>query len=288
MKKILKRLGAYIIDLMVITIITQCLAGIPIINHQLDNYNKYYQEYSNQLKEYTTFKLELQTSFKDEKITEKEYNKIIKTSDEYKSYLEKYYGDKKITKNEYNKINKGIDQHYMKNYKKEYYNVERNSVCYFVIYLIVTIAYFVGFNYYTSGQTLGKKLFRLKIVNSKDDKEKVSILSYLIRAIFLYQPLYYIVKLIGILLLNQANYYQITSIFYDINYYLEFVVVLTIMIRTDGRGLHDLASSTRVASYDRNGYEIDRESTSLLTKRLDEKVMLKKEELKKSKNIKKS
>lgn len=288
MKKILKRLGAYIIDLMVITIITQCLAGIPIINHQLDSYNKYYQEYSNQLKEYTTFKLELQTSFKDEKITEKEYNKIIKTSDEYKSYLEKYYEDKKITKNEYNKINKSIDQHYMKNYKKEYYNVEKNSVCYFIIYLIVTIAYFVGFNYYTSGQTLGKKLFRLKIVNSKDDKEKVSILSYLIRAIFLYQPLYYIVKLIGILLLNQENYYQITSIFYDINYYLEFVVVLTIMIRTDGRGLHDLASSTRVASYDRNGYEIDRESTSFLTKRLDEKVMLKKEELKKSKNIKKS
>ena len=146
MKKILKRLCAYMIDIMVVMIITQCLSGVPLINHQLDNYNKYYQEYSNHLKEYTDFKLELQTSFKDEKITESEYNKIIKTSDEYQKYLTKYYDDKKITKNEINKINKNIDKHYMTFYKKDYYNVEKNSICYFIIYLIVTFSYFVGFN----------------------------------------------------------------------------------------------------------------------------------------------
>ncbi len=56
MKKILKRLCAYMIDIMVVMIITQCLSGVPLINRQLDNYNKYYQEYSNHLKEYTDFK----------------------------------------------------------------------------------------------------------------------------------------------------------------------------------------------------------------------------------------
>ena len=76
MKKILKRIGAYFIDMMVVMLITQCLSGVPFINKQLDTYNKYYQEYSNALKEYSEFKLELQNSFKDEKITEKEYNKI--------------------------------------------------------------------------------------------------------------------------------------------------------------------------------------------------------------------
>ena len=283
MKKILKRLFAYMIDIMVVMIITQCLSGIPLINHQLDHYNRYYQEYSNHLKEYTEFKMELQSAFKDEKITEKEYNKLVSISSDYQKYLKEYYDDKKITKNEYNKINKNIDKYYMKNYKKEYYNVERNSVCYFIIYLIVTLFYFVGFNYYTSGQTLGKKLFRLKIVNSRGEGDKVSLLSYLIRGIFLYQPLYYLVKLIGIFVLNSNNYYQITSIFYDINYYLGFIIILTVMIRMDGRGLHDLASSTRVASYDRNGNEIDRETISFVTKRLDEKVVAKKKEMKKKK-----
>ena len=56
--------------------------------------------------------------------------------------------------------------------------------------------YFIAFNKYTNGQTLGKKVMRLKIVNSKDIDAKVPIWSYLVRAIILYQPIYYLVKLL--------------------------------------------------------------------------------------------
>ena len=283
MKKILKRLGAYFIDMMVVMLITQCLSGVPLINKQLDNYNKYYQEYSNALKEYSEFKLELQNSFKDEKITEKEYSKIIKISDDYKQEIEKFYDDKKITKKEYKTINKNMDNHYLKIYKKLYSKVEKNSICYFIIYLITTIFYFVFFNYYTNGETLGKKIFHLKIVNNKDNNKKVSILSYIIRAIFLYQPIYYIIKLICVMTLNGNDYYSVTSIVYDIQYYLQFIIILTVMIKMDGRGLHDLLAGTRVASYNRKGEEIDYYSKSCLTKKLDEKVIEKKEKLKQEK-----
>ena len=280
MKKILKRIGAYFIDMMVVMLITQCLSGVPFINKQLDTYNKYYQEYSNALKEYSEFKLELQNSFKDEKITEKEYSKIIKISDDYKQEIEKFYDDKKITKKEYKTINKNMDNHYLKIYKKLYSKVEKNSICYFIIYLITTIFYFVFFNYYTNGETLGKKIFHLKIVNNKDNNKKVSILSYIIRAIFLYQPIYYIIKLICVMTLNGNDYYSVTSIVYDIQYYLQFIIILTVMIKMDGRGLHDLLAGTRVASYNRKGEEIDYYSKSFLTKRLDEKGIEKKEKLK--------
>ena len=280
MKKILKRIGAYFIDMMVVMLITQCLSGVPFINKQLDTYNKYYQEYSNALKEYSEFKLELQNSFKDEKITEKEYSKIIKISDDYKQEIEKFYDDKKITKKEYKTINKNMDNHYLKIYKKLYSKVEKNSICYFIIYLITTIFYFVFFNYYTNGETLGKKIFHLKIVNNKDNNKKVSILSYIIRAIFLYQPIYYIIKLICVMTLNGNDYYSVTSIVYDIQYYLQFIIILTVMIKMDGRGLHDLLAGTRVASYNRNGEEIDYYSKSFLTKRLDEEIIEKKENLK--------
>ena len=280
MKKILKRIGAYFIDMMVVMLITQCLSGVPFINKQLDTYNKYYQEYSNALKEYSEFKLELQNSFKDEKITEKEYSKIIKISDDYKQEIEKFYDDKKITKKEYKTINKNMDNHYLKIYKKLYSKVEKNSICYFIIYLITTIFYFVFFNYYTNGETLGKKIFHLKIVNNKDNNKKVSILSYIIRAIFLYQPIYYIIKLICVMTLNVNDYYNVTSIVYDIQYYLQFIIILTVMIKMDGRGLHDLLAGTRVASYNRKGEEIDYYSKSFLTKRLDEEIIEKKENLK--------
>ena len=280
MKKILKRIGAYFIDMMVVMLITQCLSGVPFINKQLDTYNKYYQEYSNALKEYSEFKLELQNSFKDEKITEKEYNKIIKISDDYKQEIEKFYDDKKITKKEYKTINKNMDNHYLKIYKKLYSKVEKNSICYFIIYLITTIFYFVFFNYYTNGETLGKKIFHLKIVNNKDNNKKVSILSYIIRAIFLYQPIYYIIKLICVMTLNGNDYYSVTSVVYDIQYYLQFIIILTVMIKMDGRGLHDLLAGTRVASYNRKGEEIDYYSKSFLTKRLDEEIIEKKENLK--------
>ena len=283
MKKILKRIGAYFIDMMVVMLITQCLSGVPFINKQLDTYNKYYQEYSNALKEYSEFKLELQNSFKDEKITEKEYSKIIKISDDYKQEIEKFYDDKKITKKEYKTINKNMDNHYLKIYKKLYSKVENNSICYFIIYLITTIFYFVFFNYYTNGETLGKKIFHLKIVNNKDNNKKVSILSYIIRAIFLYQPIYYIIKLICVMTLNGNDYYSVTSIVYDIQYYLQFIIILTVMIKMDGRGLHDLLAGTRVASYNRKGEEIDYYSKSFLTKRLDEKGIEKKEKLKQEK-----
>ena len=41
MFKLLRRFVAYFIDLMVVMLIAQSLSGIPAINKQLDDYNKY-------------------------------------------------------------------------------------------------------------------------------------------------------------------------------------------------------------------------------------------------------
>jgi hypothetical protein len=42
MNKLFRRVVAYIIDMMVILLIVQSLSGVPQINKQLDDYNKYY------------------------------------------------------------------------------------------------------------------------------------------------------------------------------------------------------------------------------------------------------
>ena len=264
MKKIWKRILAYIIDMMVILIIAQSLSGIPFINKQLDKYNKYYQGYTELVETYTGFKVELTNNFKDQKLTEKEYNSLIKNYPSYKDSLTKSYEDQKLTEKEYNALVKEIDNKYQSDYEEVYYQVEKNSITYFVIYLIAVFDYFVGFNKITNCQTLGKKLTRLKIVNSKDNSKPIPIWSYLVRAILLYQPIYYIVKLIGINILSMNQYYNITSIFYDIQYYLELIIIAMVMIRQDGKGLHDFLAKTRVVLLDKDGNEIEEPSIQLI------------------------
>lgn len=256
MSKLFKRFIAYLIDMMVILIITQCLIGIPQLNKQLDDYNKFYNEYLELYNEYAYFKIDTNKYFEDKELTDEEYNKLISKYTNYKDTLNKYYIDGELSGKNYDKLNKEIDDNYNNTYRELYYKIEKNSIMYFVIYLITVIAYFVGFNKYTSGQTLGKKLMRLKIVNSNDENKDVPVWKFIVRAIILYQPIYYIVKLIGVSFLDINMYYDVTNIVYNVQGYLEMLIIVMVMIRLDGRGPQDLLAKTRVVLYDRNGNEV--------------------------------
>lgn len=255
MAKLFKRFLAYMIDMMVIILITQSLSGIPMINKQLDTYNEYYDKYLGLFESYGTFKTDLVNDFKDKELSEKEYQSLIKEHEDYQDILTEYYEDEKLTDKEYDKIIKRIDKEYQKEYEKIYFKIEKNSIAYFIVYLITTLVYFIGFNKLTGGQTLGKKLTRLKIVSSKEGQD-VHVWSYLVRTIILYQPIYYLVRLIGNGTLDMNDYYAVTSIFSNIQYYLEIIIFITIMLRIDGRGIHDLLARTKVILIDKNGNEV--------------------------------
>ena len=106
--------------------------------------------------------------------------------------------------------------------------------------------YFVGFNVLTKGATLGKKLFRLRIVNNKNSNEDVSVLSYLLRALMLYQPIYYLARVVCVSFLGNGNYYDVINVIYSIHSYLEFAILTFVIVRLDGRGLHDILAGTRL------------------------------------------
>lgn len=277
MNKLFRRFLAYTIDMMVVILVVQSISGIPQINPQLDDYNKYYDDYMESYQSYSSFKQDLKTDFSDKELSIEEYDSLVKEHDLYKEVLDKYYKDNTLTENNYKKLNNQIDGDYNKEYKKVYYQIEKNSILYFVLYLVVVFAYFVGFNYYTNGQTLGKKLMRLKIVDSKDIEKRVGIWSYIIRAIILYQVLYYLIKLIGVYTMSADLYYTVTSVFYSVQYYLEMLIVLMSMIRIDGRGPHDLLARTRVMQYDRKGQEVKDKFDLMLSKKKND---LKKEKKK--------
>ena len=254
MNKLFKRFIAYTIDMMVILIIAQSLSGIPQINKQLNNYNKYSKEYYELLENYIYFKDYLHSDL-DKELTEEAYNSWLEECPEYKEIIDKRYEKGTITEEEYKELDKKADNIYNKLAIGKAYKVEKNNILYFCLYVIAVILYFVGFNKYTGGQTLGKKLMRLKIVNNSDNEEDVPIWSYIVRMLILYQPINYLIKLIGIKFLDMNTYFDVTSNVSTIQSYLEMLVIVVAMIRVDGRGIHDILANTRVIAYDRYGNE---------------------------------
>ena len=256
MRKLFKRFSAYFIDMLVVILIVQSLSGIPQINRQLDDYNKYQNDYLDLYSEWGLFKADLNKYYEDKELTSEEYDSLVKEHEEYIDILNKYYKDGKLVEDNYDKLNKEIDKNYEHDYKDIYYKMEKNSIIQFIIYLVVVFLYFVGFNIYTNGQTLGKKLTRLKIVNSRDENREVPWWSYVVRTLILYQPIYYMVRLVCVNFMSANMYYDVTSIFYNLQGYLEMLIIAMVMIRIDGRGPQDILARTRVAMYDRNGEEI--------------------------------
>lgn len=248
MKTILNRVFAYAVDLLILLLVSSILTNISFLNPQLKNYNKYYGQLSDYAKEYNSFISDLEKYYKDGELSEENYTKLIENHKKYEENLSKYYEDSKLSKKEYKKLESEAELDYQKKYEDLAYKIAKNSSISSAIYIIVTILYFGIFNLITDGQTLGKKLFKLKIVSSVSDDSKPNIVSYLIRSVLLYNTIYYLVSLIGIYTLNKENYYLVTNIVYQIQYYIQIIIICMVMLRTDGRGLHDILAKTKVIS----------------------------------------
>lgn len=126
------------------------------------------------------------------------------------------------------------------------YQYSKESIPATVISLVVTIGYFVFFQYLNNGQSIGKKLLKIKIVGK--DNCKVNIMQIFIRSIFIYQILLSILDLIIIYTLSKTDYLSIYGILTWINSIFIIISALFILYRKDKRGLHDFMAKTYVVS----------------------------------------
>ena len=156
--------------------------------------------------------------------------------------------EKKLSKLSTELIEKKIDnKEYTDKYKDLMYESNKNERATTAITLVLTITYFVVFQYMNKGQTIGKKLLGLRVVSSETKKE-VSILKGLLRSIL---PISIISNTISIALINiltkkvYINLYLAVS---ELETLFIFVTVFLILYRKDGRGLHDMIANTMVVS----------------------------------------
>jgi len=153
---------------------------------------------------------------------------IKKTDDLVNSYV-----NEEITLEEYNKSIIDIN-----------YRLQKNNVFINGISCILYIGYFVVFSFLNKGQTLGKKILRLRVVSK--DKEIISIGRIFVRSLFIYGILSSLYSCIFVNFFN-PNMFNTGSILIS---YIEtlFIVICFFMIlyRKDKRGLHDVIAGTKV------------------------------------------
>ena len=141
----------------------------------------------------------------------------------------------------YNKIYEKINENTDINQLSEInYDLERNNVYGSIIFIGVSLAYFVFFQKYNSNQTLGKKIMKIKI------SDKLSLAKYFIRALVLYNIFINILKVIFILSLSKEHYILVSKGLYIVALLIETTTIIMVTMRTDNRGLHDLIVGSKV------------------------------------------
>lgn len=135
-----------------------------------------------------------------------------------------------------------------------YYDLNHLDMNYVVINLIVLIAYFGVFQWQGKGQTLGKRLMKIRVV-SKDEKKPVGWVSYLIRTVVLNNIIITLLQIAILYFYDINSYYPIYSNINLVGYVLIYIILFLFLIRKDHRGLHDLIAGTNVVFTEEIGEE---------------------------------
>lgn len=191
-KTTLRRLWAYIMDIIIITLISSLFVKIEFINPKYDEYQKIYQEYL-------------------------DYTSEIKDVNALKS-------DPKLT--EYS------------------YDLAKAGIATSAITLVVTVLYFVGFQYLNRGQTLGKKVFKIKVVDG--DNKRVRFWQLLVRALLIDSILTSLINVLAVAFLSRNVYFNVLQYTQLFDVTIICTSFILIMFRNDGKGLHDLLCGTNV------------------------------------------
>jgi len=124
------------------------------------------------------------------------------------------------------------------------YELQKTSFAANLVETLLFIAYFIVFQFLNKGQTLGKKLIKIKVVNEEDDE--ANIFQMIIRTLFVDQILINLLLVILVKVLTKSTYMQVYYIVTAIYYLFILVTCIMMLYRKDKLSLHDIMSRTKV------------------------------------------
>ena len=199
-KPTIRRIFAYILDAMIISIIASAIANIRIFNPYLDKYRE----------------------------VEKQYTEVLENSLSDQEKFQELMNSDKINDMSYNLTKYGV-----------YLSISS---------VIVTFGYFVCFQYYTKGKTLGRLITRTELVSS--NKEELTFIQLIKRSVIINSLITSPILIIMMFTLNKASYLSANKYVQLVDYTLLIGSICLMIYREDGKGIHDLFAGTRVISSD--------------------------------------
>ncbi|MBQ6284882.1 MAG: RDD family protein [Bacilli bacterium] len=124
------------------------------------------------------------------------------------------------------------------------YEMTKLGVNITIINLVVGAIYFVGFQYLNKGQTLGKKMLKIRMVD--DNNERPKLYQVLIHSIIINSLLTTTISVITLLCLSKATYLNISEVVQIIDMGLLFGSFGCMIVRKDGKGIHNILAHTNV------------------------------------------
>lgn len=128
------------------------------------------------------------------------------------------------------------------------YEMSKSSAPLTIVEIIIYILYFVVYQRYNNGQTIGKKWMKIKIKKVDDSQ-----LSYddLIKRGFINQFwIFSIILLVTLPFMDSITYMMWNSALSFIMVILFLIMLFMVMLRKDGRGIHDFVANTEVVLVD--------------------------------------
>lgn len=136
-------------------------------------------------------------------------------------------------------------EEYLEEYQDLLYDYHKENVLQSGISVALTIAYYVVFQYMNKGQTLGKKILNIKVVD-KTTNEPISIGKGLLRSLIILSILSGTLSILFLYLLNKEIYFISYSILLSIEGLFTLITIFFVLYRKDKRGLHDMIANTIV------------------------------------------
>lgn len=159
---------------------------------------------------------------------------LVKLEEEATNLSEKYLNEE-ITTEEYIRQGALIT-----------YDVDYASVLTYIIEVIFIILYFVVFQFYNKGQTIGKKIMKIKVVGIDD--RKLTINDYFYRSLIINSVLVNILIIVGVMFINRNYYFYANTALQIIQIILSLVTIFMVLFRKDKRGLHDIVAHSEVVA----------------------------------------
>ncbi len=257
MKKLIYRILAFMLDMLLCYFIILGLSFISYINPSKNDANQVMEYQSNLTRQYSELTENYNSFFEDNKIDSDEYKTLFTNYSYFSECFKDINIDEEVSEDKNKEILTNINNEYNDTYNKFVYQINTYNRNMYIIDIIVYILYFGILEFILHGKTVGKLLFRLKTVYNSNPKKDIPLWKYLIKAILISETIFLLVNIFIVNIKDINTYINIYKINSYIQYFYELAFIIVMILRDDERSIHDLLLNIRVCLYDKNGKEIE-------------------------------